>query len=70
MGPDPFVQGPYGDVYEGTHDGSKVCIKRVRMYTQEREKVIKVRRHFLCPPLLTKFADLLSRGRNMETFVT
>jgi len=74
VGSDPFAQGPYGDVYEGTLNDSKVCIKRVRMYTQEGpEKAIKVRRRrccFPCPPLLTKFADLLPRGRNMETFVT
>jgi len=44
IGPDPFAQGGFGDVYEGTFDGSKVCIKRVRVYTQDGpEKALKAR---------------------------
>jgi hypothetical protein len=40
---DPFTEGGYGDVYEGTLGGLKVCIKRVRVYTGDApEKVIKV----------------------------
>ena len=31
----PFASGGYGDVHEGTLDGSKVSIKRVRVYTQD-----------------------------------
>ncbi|KAF9644325.1 hypothetical protein BDM02DRAFT_3263623 [Thelephora ganbajun] len=38
----PFVQGGFGDVYQGTLDGSEVCIKRVRVYTQDGpQKVTK-----------------------------
>ncbi|KAF9644320.1 kinase-like protein, partial [Thelephora ganbajun] len=32
---DPFASGGYGDVYQGTLEGEKVCIKRVRVYTQD-----------------------------------
>jgi len=46
IGPNPFAQGGHGDVYEGTLDGSKVCIKRVRVYVQEEENAIKV--HHCC----------------------
>lgn len=31
----PSAKGDCGDVYEGTLDGSKVSIKRVRVYTEE-----------------------------------
>ena len=52
VGRDPFAQGGYGDVYEGSLNGSKVCIKRVRMYTQEGpEKAIKVHRCCRCSPI-------------------
>ncbi|KAF9642287.1 kinase-like protein [Thelephora ganbajun] len=35
ISPDPFARGGFGDVYQGILDGSKVCIKRVRVYTQD-----------------------------------
>ena len=73
-GPDPFAQGGYGDVYEGTLDGSKVCIKRVRMYIQEGpENALQVHHRFRCspcPPLLTKLTDLLPRGCDVEAVDT
>ena len=31
----PAASGDSADVYEGTLDGSKVCIKRVRIYSQK-----------------------------------
>ena len=41
--PEPFVSGGYGDMYEGTLDGSRVCIKRVRVYVKDsRQKGAKV----------------------------
>ena len=41
---DPFASGGYGDVYHGTLDGSRVCIKRVRVYVKEGpKKATKVR---------------------------
>ena len=44
IGSDPFTSGGYGDVYDGTLDGSKVCIKRVRAYTNDDpKKAAKVR---------------------------
>ncbi|KAF9644222.1 kinase-like protein, partial [Thelephora ganbajun] len=30
VGPDPFTSGGYSDVYHGTLDGAKICVKRVR----------------------------------------
>ena len=36
--PDPFASGGYGDVYGGTLDGSRVCIKRVRVYARDGPK--------------------------------
>jgi hypothetical protein len=38
IGPDPVAAGGYGDIYEGTLGGSKVCVKRVRVYTSEDPK--------------------------------
>ena len=38
IGSDPFASGGYGDVFEGIHDGSRVCIKRVRVYTSDDPK--------------------------------
>lgn len=32
---DPFASGGFGDVYHGTLNGSRVCIKRLRMYTKD-----------------------------------
>jgi len=41
---EPFASGGFGDVYEGTLDGSRVCIKRVRVYTRDGpEKALKAR---------------------------
>jgi len=43
-GPNPFASGGYGDVYKETLDGSTVCIKRVRVYTEEGpQKATQVR---------------------------
>ena len=36
--PHPFTSGGYGDVYAGTLNGSRVCIKRMRVYTQDGPK--------------------------------
>jgi len=38
IGSDPFASGGYGDVYDGTLDGLRVCIKRVRVYVKEGPK--------------------------------
>ncbi|KAF9642913.1 kinase-like protein [Thelephora ganbajun] len=34
VGTDPFAWGGFGDVYHGTLNGSRVCVKRVRVYTK------------------------------------
>ena len=35
INPESFASGGSGDVYQGSLDGSKVCIKRVRVYAGE-----------------------------------
>jgi hypothetical protein len=61
-------------VYKGTLNGSRVCIKRLRVYSKGKpEKVTKVRywrRRFPCLLSPTKPTGLLSRGRNVETLET
>ena len=60
-------------MYEGTLGGSKVCVKRVRVYEDGPQKATKVcysRRHFPCSPSLTKLTDLLPGSRNVETLST
>ena len=50
IGPRPIGWGGSGEVYEGTLDGSKVCIKPVRVYfNDESNAAAKVhhRRHYL-----------------------
>ena len=37
--PEPFASGGFCDVYEGTYDGSRVCIKRASSYTREAARV-------------------------------
>ncbi|KAF9789363.1 kinase-like protein [Thelephora terrestris] len=42
ISPQPFASGGSGDVYEGTFGRSKVCIKRVRVYSKDGpEKAIR-----------------------------
>ena len=69
--PEPSASGGYGEVYEGTLDGSRVCIKRVKAYTNDPpEKALKVRcfcHRFSYLSQLTKAAGLLSRGCDVET---
>ena len=51
IGPYPIVSRGLGDVYEGTLDGSKVSVKRFRVYSKEGPKeAIKVlhQLHFPC----------------------
>ena len=44
VGSEPFASGGRGDVYEGTFDGSRVCVKRVKVYTQgDPQKAVRVR---------------------------
>ena len=70
---DPFARGGYGDVYRGTLDGSMVCVKRMQVYTgDDPRRAAKVRINAVASPALsiTKSADLLPRGRNVETLDT
>ena len=58
-------------MYQGTFNGSRVCIERMRVYIQDGPKrTAKVRYQrcrLPCSSSLTKLTDLLSRGRYMET---
>ena len=73
MGPEPFASGGYGDVYDGTLDGSRVCVKRIRMYSRDgpgnAAKVCYRRRHLPCPPSPTN-ADVLPGGCDVEALDT
>jgi serine/threonine protein kinase len=58
-------------MYQGTLSGSRVCIKRIRVY-QDTQKDLKVR-YWLSLPLFAmtnEIADLLPRGRSVETLDT
>ena len=74
ISPDPFAAGVYGDVYEGSLDGSRVCIKHAKAYVQsgpQKAARVRYRRHRVprSPPL-TKPIDLLSRSHNVEKLET
>ena len=70
----PLASGSSGDIYEGTLNGSKVCVKRVRIYTKEGpEKATKVQyRHHLFPypQVLTRLTDPVPGGCGVETLDT
>ena len=70
----PAASGGSGDIYEGTLNGSRVCVKRVRVYSKYGPgKATKVRHrfnHFSLPRLLTSITDSLPGGRGVETFDT
>lgn len=61
-------------MYHGFLNGSRVCIKRVRVYTsygpQKAAKVHPDAVAFTVPQSLTQLADLLPRGRDVETVDT
>ena len=45
IGRQPVASGGSGDVYEATFNGLKVCVKRVRVYSEDGpERTIKVPR--------------------------
>ena len=70
----PLASGSSGDIYEGTLNGSKVCVKRIRIYTKEGpEKSTKVQyRHHLLPypQMLTRLTDPIPGGCGVETLDT
>lgn len=71
----PVTLGGSGDIYEGTLNGSRVCVKRVRVYSKEGpEKATKVHHphhYFPCLPLLTRpLTDFLPGGCSLETLET
>ena len=74
VGNEPFASGGCGDVYHGTLDGSKVCVRRARVYaTDDQSEAAKVRSrpHYpLRPPLPMIFTDLLQGSGNMEVLET
>ena len=69
IGRQPVASGGSGDVYEGMLNGSKVCVKRVRVYSINGPDAAK---KVLCAPrfrflLLTRPIDPLPRDHNVET---
>lgn len=42
VGDDPVASGGFADIWEGTHNGNKVCIKLLRINTKNRPLVEKV----------------------------
>jgi len=51
ISPRPVASGGSGDVYEGTLDGSKVCVKRVRVYSKEGPTKMTKVRYFVTFPV-------------------
>lgn len=41
----PVASGGSGDIYEGSLNGSKVCVKRLRIYAGEESPVARKVRH-------------------------
>ena len=71
--PVPFAHGGSCEVYKGTLNGSKVCIKHIRVYAhdtpQAKAKVRFWRTRFPSTPLSHHSnSGILQRGRDMETF--
>lgn len=59
------------DVYEGLLNDSKVCVKRLRIYSAEGSKDaerVRYKHYHLSLLPLTKRVDLLSGGCSVETF--
>ena len=46
--PIPFTHGGSGNVYKGTLDGSKVCIKHIQVYAQDVKQQVKQVRFLYC----------------------
>jgi hypothetical protein len=59
--PNPFARENYGDVYKGTLDGSKVCVKRVRVYVEDDLQTVKKVRYCRRP-------SPLHQERNSQAF--
>lgn len=60
-------------MYEGTLGGSRICIKRLREYTKDgSQEPMKVCSSAFasCLPPLTRLAEVLPRGRYVETLET
>ena len=37
----PVTSGGYYDIYEESHEGSRVCVRRLRTYSTDEEKITK-----------------------------
>jgi hypothetical protein len=73
IGHHPVASGGSGDVYEGTFDGSKVCVKRIRVYSNDGpEKAIKVyhRTSLSLLDIADATTDALPGGCGVETLET
>ena len=70
----PVASGGSGDVYEGTLNNLRVCVKRIRVYAKdsagEPPDVRNLRYQFVRLLLLTRPTDVLQRGRGVEAAET
>ena len=70
----PVASGGSGDVYEGTLNNLKVCVKRIRVYSQdssgEPPDVRRLHHHSRRLLCLTRPTDVLQRGRGVEALET
>ena len=71
ISPKPFASGGHGDVYQGTLDGSNVCVKRLRVYAgDDQSQASKVcRRCYFSFRSSWRISstDILQGGGNLET---
>lgn len=64
----PVASGAVADIYEGTLNGRKVCVKRIRVYSKgDQRGVQKVRHQFLSfPPPFSRGLEVLPGGCHVE----
>jgi len=68
----PFASRGYYDMYEGFHNDSKVCVQRLRIYSNDVEENVKRVRcwsyyHLFPLAFLTRSTGVLSGGHTVET---
>ena len=70
----PVASRGSSDVYEGTLNNSRVCVKRIRAYAKdssgEPPDVRRLRHHSRRLLSLTRLTDVLQRGRGVEALET
>ena len=66
----PFASGALADMYEGFLDGSRVCVEKIRMYSEENSQRVKMVGHPHCSfsrsHLHLACPDVLQKGSHSE----